>query len=385
MTGPNLFVLSDGVRGHLSQTRGIALAIGALHGQIDARELPVPTLSGKQRFSCLKVASRVLPKATQKEAENWLREAQGSGLLEQVRTVTAESETPPLFLSAGSGAAPYCLALSKALAGKSCVVMTPSALGTEPFDMAIVPRHDSARGDNVFVTLGAPNLINKEDLVKQAQTLLLSSPLSRQRAWGVLVGGDDRNYQVTPRWAEKFFPQLFDAARRADVDLYVTTSRRTSELAESAIKDQCEAEPRVRMLLLASADERNPVPGMLGFCDKMFCTEDSVSMISECVTAGVPLAVVPVEHRHGPGSVLQRFAEMLSCIGLYPTEKLWGAPRFRRMIDDFAAQGFLRVLYPEEICGQTLADESLRPAGGVDFNEAKKAAAWVLSRWLPSA
>lgn len=378
---PLVCVLSDGIRGHLFQSRGVAAQLARL-ASIRIEELEVPLFEGAQRLKKIKLASRFLPAASAEDAAAWLQSAGATVLLEQVRQAIDGSSQPPLFLSAGSGVAPFCLALAKVTGGKSCVCMTPSVLGTDPFDMAVVPRHDGRQGPNVLVTLGAPNHIDASQLLDQAKELLMSYPLHRSKAWGVLVGGDDKNYRVSPRWVDRFLTPLFQAAAEADVDLYITTSRRTAPETETAIQDRCENQPRVRMVMLASRDQRNPVPAMLGFCEKIFCTEDSVSMISETATAGVPQAVVPVEHHKRLGALLQLAADGLSRAGLLSPEKLWGVPKFRRMIDVFEAQGLARTVYPEELSLQSLAAERLRPHGAVEFNEAGRAAQWILPQWL---
>ena len=327
---PLLVILNEGTRGHLVQSRGIRDRLSELM-PLDCLELEVPNLKGFERIKYLKILARKLPTASLYYAEHWLMKAGGKELFEQVAMAGSESQ-PKLFLSAGSAAAPYCLALSKRLGGKNCVVMTPSVLGTAPFDMAVVPKHDGRVGDNILVTLGAPNAINADVLAEQKQELLSDYPAQRKEAWGILIGGDDQNYTIAPLWVNKVLPTLFAAAAEADVDLYITTSRRTQAATESAISELCRNNSQVRMLLLASQDPRNPVPGILGHCSRVFCTEDSVSMISESVTAGVQVSVITVGHHHGVKRLFQEITENLVDSKILSNEHLWGVPRFNRMI-----------------------------------------------------
>lgn len=376
---PVLFRLCDGIRGHMFQTGGIRDRMKEIK-PIETMDLEVPHLTGKQRINWLKLKSRRLPSATSEEALAWLKGADGDELVKNVETVPDFKNRPCLFMSAGSGAAPYCLALAKTFSGTSCVVMTPSVLGTEPFDLAIVPKHDGAAGANTLVTLGAPNSIDRSQLEEQAANLLSDYPARRRQAWGLLIGGDDQNYAITPLWAENVLPRIFKEASFADVDLYITTSRRTSQETEHYIFEQCRPNPQVRMLLLASKDPRNPVPGILGHCSVVFCTEDSVSMISESVTAGVKVVVLTVGHCHGLRGAFQSLTENLVETRLLSPEKLWGVPRFSRMIEDFETQGFLRVLSPrrlDEDLSNTLTANIPHPP----FNEAARAAKWILARW----
>lgn len=377
---PLVVLLNEGTRGHMAQSRGIRDRLCGM-AMVDSVEFDVPRLHGFERVKCLKVLARKLPKASSSFASFWLRKAGGTALEEQVGLL-AEEGRRLLFLSAGSNAAPYCLALARRFGGKSCVVMTPSVLGTEPFDMAIVPKHDGRTGDNVLVTLGAPNSICP-DLLKEQKTELLSDfPPRRQEAWGILIGGEDMNYSIAPLWVNKVLPTLFEAAEGADVDLYITTSRRTLAATENAVAHLCAGNPRVRMLLLASQDPRNPVPGILAHCSRVFCTEDSVSMISESVTAGAQVAVVTVGHHHGMKRLLQELTEYLVDVRLLSVRCLWGVPRFNRMIEDFENLGFLMQITPRNIIDD-LARFLQRPAQRFSgFNEAERAARWICQRWL---
>lgn len=375
-----LVILNEGTRGHLVQSRGIRDRLSELM-PLDCLELEVPNLKGFERIKYLKILARKLPTASLYYAEHWLMKAGGKELFEQVAMAGSESQ-PKLFLSAGSAAAPYCLALSKRLGGKNCVVMTPSVLGTAPFDMAVVPKHDGRVGDNILVTLGAPNAINADVLAEQKQELLSDYPAQRKEAWGILIGGDDQNYTIAPLWVNKVLPTLFAAAAEADVDLYITTSRRTQAATESAISELCRNNSQVRMLLLASQDPRNPVPGILGHCSRVFCTEDSVSMISESVTAGVQVSVITVGHHHGVKRLFQEITENLVDSKILSNEHLWGVPRFNRMIEDFENQGYLTLLTPRNL-SDDLKRFLERPLYRMkNFNEAARAAKWIQARWM---
>lgn len=377
---PLLVLLNEGTRGHIAQSRGIAARLNEIT-PIDVIELEVPRLKRFERFKYIKLLARKLAAASPIAAEMWMNKARGAELAEKVRAAW-DGESPLLFLSAGSSAAPYCLALAKRFGGKSCVIMTPSVLGVKKFDWAIVPKHDGCSGDNVLVTLGAPNQICPQLLADQERELLRDYPPRRTEAWGVLIGGDDQNYSVAPLWVNKVMPTLLDAARLAGADLYITTSRRTQAAAEAALVKLCAGNDAVRMLLLASQDPRNPVPGILGHCSRVFCTEDSVSMISESVASGARVAIVTVGHRHGIRRFFQEITEYLVDLHLLSPRCLWGVPRFNRMIEDFENQNYLTLLSPRSL------DEDLdyfldKPTSeAVPLRESTRAAKWLAQRWL---
>ncbi len=376
---PLLVLLNEGTRGHVVQSRGIRDRLSELVS-LESLEFEVPKLKGWQRIKCIKGLARKLPTAEDYFLDYWLTEAGAQAIVEEISLAGVR---PTLFLSAGSAAAPYCLALARHFKGKSCVIMTPSVLGLKPFDMAIVPKHDGHSGKNVLITLGAPNSVCQSLLFTSEKELLSDYPARRKEAWGILIGGDDLNYSVAPLWVDKVLPTLLEAAAGADVDLYITTSRRTQAAAENEIAKLCEGNPHVRLLLLASQDPRNPVPGILGHCSRVFCTEDSVSMISESVTAGIAVAVVTVGHRRGLRRLFQEITEYLVDTKILSQKHLWGVPRFNRMIEDFANHDLLNIITPRNLIDD-LAGFLGQPAQRRDgFNEAQRAAKWILSRWLP--
>lgn len=377
---PLLILLNEGTRGHLVQSRGIRDRMSEMIS-LDSMELETPRLSRFRKLKYIKILSRKLPCASDYFLDSWLRNAGAQPLADRIAQMNPAGR-PLLFLSAGSNAAPYCLAFARRFGGKSCVVMTPSVLGIKPFDMAVVPKHDGQKGDNLLVTMGAPNSITASLLKDQEKELLSDYPARREEAWGILIGGDDLNYTIAPLWVNKVMPTLLEAAEGADVDLYITTSRRTQAAAENALYKLCVGHPRVRMLFLASQDPRNPVPGILGHCQRVFCTEDSVSMISEAVTAGVQTAVITVGHHHGLKRLCQELTEYLVDSGILSTKCLWGVPRFNRMMEDFENQDYLTIITPRNLLDGLARFLQHSPSRPAEFNEAVKAARWIVSRWL---
>lgn len=378
MTGhPALVVLlSDGIRGHLSQSRGIAGWLSRLAGSAVA-EMEVPRLAGGARVRSLKMEGRRLPVMAEPELALWLERAGASPLEEAARREREARGVPPgdtLFLSAGSGAAPFTLALARLLGGKSCTVMTPSILGTGPFDFAVVPEHDGpARRGNVLATLGAPNAIFPDELEKRAAELAALFPPSSEERWGILVGGDDGNYRLPPSWVEETLFPIVRAARDRGADLYVTTSRRTAPETEAALERALMDGFSVPMLLLASRDPMNPVPGILGLCSTVFVTEDSVSMVSEAVTAGRGVFLLRAGRVGGAKALVQRGTAALVKRGVLPQRLLWGPPRFDRLFDGLAERGHLTVFHGS------------RPQGGErpaePLCEARRSARWIAEGW----
>lgn len=357
-----LWVLKEGTPGHTNQALGVAEALKE-RADVVVKTLDVPLHQGLRRFKMMHRAKKGFP--SPEAAKAWLAAYEGAELVESVTSALREGDSL-LFMSAGSSAAPYTLALAKAFGAKSCVVMTPSVLGVAPFDFALVPAHDKVDGPNVMVTLGAPNGITRAALEHDSRALTGEFPPKRDKAWAVAFGGDDAYYKMTASWMARACKALLKRAESEKATLYITTSRRTSPEAEAELVSHMEGNPNVSMLMLASQDRRNPVPGMMGCCDVAFTTQDSVNMISECATAGLPLVVLEVPLKRSPQARLRA---------------LLGPNRMAKNLELFLARGLAAAALPEDLAKMDLSPKALRPRGDVEFNEARRAADWILKGW----
>lgn len=260
--------------------------------------------------------------------------------------------------------------------------MTPGFIGTEPFDFAIVPEHDSpGAAPNVYVTLGAPNFIVRENLKSEAEKFLAENPPRASKKWSVLIGGDDANYRINGKWITKNVGRLLRMAENLDAELYVTTSRRTSADASDALKKMKSESSSFRYLLVASEIDFNPIPAMLGFSDEVFCTDDSVNMVSEAITGGHTVVLMRAGRKLSPRSPINRAIAFLADKGALPKSAVRGVRRFDSIFDRLSRQGAL-VYYSDWLRGSRglFANDGDADEWS-DFNEARDAAKWICDNW----
>lgn len=346
----HVVIVSDNIRGHYHQSLGIAEWLGRLGGAEVEDPVKLPEISALKKFFSLKLQGRKIPKENARYSKAWLK---SFGI--QVEQFKPET----LFISAGSNAAPFCLALAKATDNKSAVVMTPSVFGTKPFDYAIVPEHDkhNPKDPKILTTLGAPNHIHEEFTKKAAECFFAGRTFS-PKVVAVLVGGNDANYQITEKWAQEV---LGDLKRFPDITLLITTSRRTDEYVERAVEDMFTSYPSTGYLLILNKNPKvSAVTSILGAATHVLVTEDSVSMVSEAVTAGFKVGLLRVPR----------------CTGGLKKTFGYGTKRFDEMFKKMEERDLLTDLgeFPD-------LDKFLAPSEqkhGHDFNEAKRAAEWIL-------
>lgn len=381
-----IFILSDGIKGHLNQSRGVAKWLAkAANAEILEAEVPMP--SGLAKLA-VRMRMRRLLNGNRRDARDWLISAGGEALLRHVGQMFAErglreGAGEVLLLSAGSSPAPYNLALSCIWRCACATIMMPSIIGTEFFDFAIVPEHDCPKRDgNIFITLGSPNSVDRDELKEEAEKLLAEYPSFVPQKWSLLIGGDDANYVIDAEWIRREAGLVFEAAKEEGASLYVTTSRRTSRAAEAELAGMIDASSNVCYILYASKNDFNPIPAMLGFSDEVFCTDDSVNMVSETVTGGHVAVLMRAGRRKGIKNILQQATKALVNRGALPLNAIWGVPKFDAVYDRFMRHGAL-IEFDQWLRGTKeplFGDRKPEPEFS-EFNEARRVAERILLNW----
>lgn len=203
-----------------------------------------------------------------------------------------------LIISAGSSLAPLNLWLKKENLAKAIVVMKPSfPYVARLFDLLIVPIHDvlPKRHKHVVRTLVTPSRTDDELLQVSAEKLKEVASLSSNGAKriSVFIGGRTKSYQFQTAEFRKWLTALKACADKSHFELLVTTSRRTDPEISAIVKEELSQCPATKLLVIANESNfENVTHGMLALSDVALVTEDSVSMISEAVSAGKNVLVM---------------------------------------------------------------------------------------------
>jgi mitochondrial fission protein ELM1 len=189
---------------------------------------------------------------------------------------------PWLLVGAGHATQVPMLAARRARGGRAVVLMSPF-LPRRLFDLCVIPEHD--RPDpaaNVLVTKGSLNRMQAVSIQARDRGLLM-------------VGGPSRHY----RWDHgSVVEQIAGVIRFSPVRHWVlTTSRRTPP----GFAEQVRQMIFNRNLKLTIASWRDTgdqwLLAQLRRCCCTWVTEDSVSMIYEALTAGLPVGLLAVPPR----------------------------------------------------------------------------------------
>jgi len=232
----DIWVLTDGKPGHINQSLGLAEALIRLRSNFTLRQLPVTS---------------------------------GLGLL-------AEDEPPRLIISAGRRTHLWSWLCKMRYGSKSVVLMRPS-LPLCLFDLAFVPEHDvvgSRASTRFFQTRGALNRMRPGEKVPQSALILVGGP-SKHVAWDSISVQDK-------------IQRIFE--ENNDIQLRIVTSRRTPPDFIKTLKAMSGIE-----LILPEMVDANWLPGALSETQRVWVTNDSVSMVFEALTAGCVVSLIGLE------------------------------------------------------------------------------------------
>lgn len=264
-----IYIVSDGKKGHLSQTRGLAEALCR-----QAKEL-----SPGLECQCHEV------------------DISGKSLLTRLfyKGEELELSRPDLILCAGHRTHLPALSLARHFRCLCMVCMKPS-LPMSLFDLCIVPRHDlpdeEVAGNHIFRTVGALNSIRPCPDAEKRETLILIGGPSKEFGWD----------------AEMILTQLGTIARNSTSPMVLTTSRRTPQDFAQDVAAVC---PSIRVEPVESTGP-TWVVDHLASAREVWVTQDSVSMVYEALSSGAPVGILDMpKKKNRQGAPLSRVARGL--------------------------------------------------------------------------
>ncbi len=268
-------VLSDGKAGHLRQAQAVVNIVSSLKSQVSSQ---IVEIKFKNKF--LKSLA-LLGKALGMDLWEFCLE---NDCYQDLRRAYAD-----MVISCGGALSGINLWLAKENLAKSVSVMRPQWARSAKFDLVIIPQHDRpSRRKNIVSTLGALNLIDKDYLKEESDKLKLNiTGQINKTTVGLLLGGDNKKSELTPRIVGEAVGGLKQVCLDLDWDMLATTSRRTGADVEGLVKKELEGFDKCRLLVIAN--ERNlpeAVGGILGLSDFIVVSGESVSMVSEAVSSG---------------------------------------------------------------------------------------------------
>ncbi len=288
----NIAILSDGKTGHLRQSQNVGAAVEkALKSRDIVSKTQMLNISFKNKLArnVLNVIALVCPPVLYRGRLEFLKWFLKDECFKEISSLRAN-----YIISTGASVAGLNHLIARDGYAKSLVAMKPGFLPLNRFDFVFLPKHDWPEGKKaerpVILTNAAPNLINPEYLKEQSELLLkhFSHLKGKVRTKiGVLIGGDSKHVFLSENMLKMIVNQLKQLIGEMNIDLLITTSRRTPAPIEQLLFREFKKDPNCPLLILANQEH---VPeafgGILGLSDILIVSGDSVSMISEAASTG---------------------------------------------------------------------------------------------------
>jgi len=259
---PTAWIVTDGKAGDIAQCAGVAAAMGL---EPERRKV-----SPRPPFTWLSPRGPV----------DW-REASGRP------GSPIAPPFPDVLIASGRRTVPYVRAVKRLSGGRTFTIfLKDPRTGPRTADFIWVPAHDRRRGPNVMTTLISPHNITQAALKQARRDPPPAIAALRHPRIAVLVGGDSHHHSFKPADIAAFTKAL-ERLASTGVSLMGSRSRRTPEALASLVS---ETFARHGGWWWDGAGP-NPYIALLAHADAIVVTADSVNMIGEAASTGVPVLV----------------------------------------------------------------------------------------------
>jgi mitochondrial fission protein ELM1 len=190
-----------------------------------------------------------------------------------------------IIISCGSSAVAANVFLKYENNAKNIVIMKPGFGRSKKIDLIILPRHDVLRATsderratkNILITEGAPNRIRATSDERR----------TTNNGIGLLIGGDAKGFRLKKEDVEKVVDEVIKISEEKNLDIFLSTSRRTSPQIDKLLKEKLGNNKRCKLLIIAN--EKNiegAAANIFGLSELVIISQESVSMISEAASSG---------------------------------------------------------------------------------------------------
>lgn len=315
-----VWIISEGSPGHVSQSVGLASALAERISLTVQRLECRPRLNGMGR-SLVRAwmgRSRILP--------TWF-------LRRWIGLSAEPAERPDFILSSGGKSvfAGRCLALKYGVPYVFVGERKPYDSGW--FHTVLTPSPYEHGANDLSIEL-IPTQITRGVCARAAAAWpdRPEGPL-----WAMIIGGSSVSHVYTPADWDRLAEGLNTLARRAGIRWLLTTSRRTDPEADVCLRARLQSDLVADAVWWSTKPEKK-MAAYLGAAERVWVTQDSVTMVTEAVCSGRPVVVlrpecVVMKPRSFMSAYLERLEEngrirRLRIVDLMTEDALQAGPSF---------------------------------------------------------
>lgn len=270
-----VWIISEGSPGHTSQSEGL---VAALARQVDLEYVIIQTRPRLNGFG--------------RDLVRWWMGRSGrplsSGFLKNILGCDLREGTPPdLIVTSGGRAVFAARTLAARLKVPLVFVGERKPYPSEWFHTALTPSPFETGVNDIWLDL-IPTQITCESLEKAAASW---SERPTGRLWTMIVGGISASHCYTSRDWSALAQCMNAVARKEGIRWLITTSRRTGSATEELLREMLDPATLADAIWWSSRPEKR-LHALLGAAERIFVTQDSITMITEAIASRVPVEVL---------------------------------------------------------------------------------------------
>ena len=155
------------------------------------------------------------------------------------------------------------------------------------FDKILIPNHDLKKLPKLSNVIGTIGTLGKIKKLTKSEIKIFNSITSSKKIISCFIGGSGRSSKLLNNDVESLIKKINMIGE--NYKIIYCFSRRTNVTAKDMIKEK-----RNPYHYYFDYTEKNPYWYLIKKSDFFFVTEDSVSMISDCISTGKPVYILKV-------------------------------------------------------------------------------------------
>lgn len=294
----SIWLLSDGRPGHYQQSEGVVAALQLAGYEVRLERIPL-----RLRFGLCRTILRSLLNHTSAAMPLWW-------LRMFVAFPSLPAQGPDLVLSTGGRTAFANAWFARLYGCANILIGHPRRLDCRHFAALFTVFPVSACASHQLLPV-APTPTDEADRRRQGETLLEELDAGEVRLWAMLVGGDGAGYRYQGDDWLALADFMNRAAERNGIRWLITTSPRTGVAGEGLLRERLDPHVLAETVWYGT-DPLPRLPAYLHVAERVYCSEDSMSMWNQAVAAGCPVVTLrPADARPDARftQVLKRFVE----------------------------------------------------------------------------
>jgi len=308
-----VWVLSDDQPGHYNLSRGIVAALRRIQ-PVQESWVTMKLRAGLGRNLLRAYLNRI----HKPFSPLWLR------LFYKLNRFPAEA--CDLIVSAGGKTSFANAWLAQCMGVPNVYAGSLRRLSSQLFSVVLTLEPVNAAASKLVLDL-PPSAIDFDDLQIQGERFLNQLGPGEQRCWTLMIGGNGAGYRYRRQDWQTLAQVMNALARRYDIRWLLVSSRRTGKRAGQVLRHHLE-KPFLAAQNWYGEGSTFRAEAWLGAAERIFVTEDSMTMLTEAIYSRRPVVSVRPQHA-------------------VPTD------RYERMMQGFANSGYL--------CRYALAELSQQP------------------------